>query len=136
MTGDIPQKTKNQTVSRKIVIEALITAIIIIGSFSIRELYSGNQIINKLLGGVNILFFWLTLFTIYYTFDKWVLNKRADRSKSRIFIKLFLFPIIVISLFFLSLRYFTGASFVIFWILLLLFVWAMNILIKKNGNIN
>ena len=118
MTGYTPHSTKNQHVNKKVIFTSVITAVVIIGSFCLKEICSDNKIIDKLFGGINILLFWTIFFTVYHNIEKWLFKKNnekstdveTDKTKVQISIQLVSFSLFVITLFFISLRFLNGLS--------------------------
>jgi len=140
MTGATPPNNKKLNVNKNVIFTSIISAIVIIGSYCLREIYSDNQIIDKLFGGINILISWAIFFTIYHNIEKWIfktnnqktLNPSGDKSKKLISFRLITFSLLVIVLFFISLRYLDGLAFLIFWTVLLSLFWAINLYLERK----
>ena len=84
MTGLTPSNGKTRPVNKRILISAVFISLVMIGSFGLRELFSENQIIKKLFGGVNILLFWVVSFTIFHKIDVWIFGKDNNKLQSRL----------------------------------------------------
>lgn len=142
MTGFTPLNSKNRNINKRTLFTSIIVSVVIIGSFSLREFFPEHQIIKKLFGGINIIIFWAIFFTIYHNIEKWMYKKnnkksveaKADKVQISVSIRLIAFSLFVIVLFFISLRYFDGLGFLIFWIVFIGAVWAINLYLERKGN--
>lgn len=131
MTGLTPSNGKTRLVNKRILISSIFILLVMIGSFGLRELFSENQIINKLLGGVNILLFWVVSFSIFHKIDVWIFGKnnkdfQSNLLESNSFIiakKILLSTSVICVLFFVSLRYLDGWKFILFWIIFVISLW-------------
>ncbi|KPK17931.1 MAG: hypothetical protein AMK69_25395 [Nitrospira bacterium SG8_3] len=114
------------------------------GSFILRELFSENQIIRKLFGGVNILLFWVVSFSIFHKIDRWIFGKDSKNFQNRLlesngFIitkKILLTTIIICLLFFVSLRYLDGWKFILFWIIFVISLWITGLITEQRHRKN
>lgn len=132
--------------NKRILISAVFIVVVMISSFGLRELFSENQIIQNLFGGVNIILFWIVSFTIFHKIDVWIFGKDNKILQNRLLecnrfvitMKIFLTTIIICVLFFVSLRYFNGLKFILFWIIFIFSLWITGLLTehryKKNRN--
>ena len=80
MTGSMQKNNRHRPVNRRI-FKALFVVIVLLGSFCIREIYGQHHIVQKLFGGINILLFWVILFSILYIIEK-NLFKRNGPNKN------------------------------------------------------
>ena len=89
-----------------------------LGSFSLRELYPSHPAVAKFFGGLNILVFWAIALYILYVIDLRFFGK--EKAKKGLLTKKVVFIVVVIiSLFFGSLEFLDGLSFIIFWFVLI-----------------
>ena len=140
MTGLTPSNGKTRPVNKRILISAVFISLVMIGSFGLRELFSENQIIKKLFGGVNILLFWVVSFTIFHKIDVWIFGKDNNKLQSRLlesnsFVitkKILLTTIIICVLFFVSLRYLDGWKFILFWIIFVVSLWITGLITEQR----
>ena len=146
MIGLPPSNGKTRPVNKRIIISSVFILLVMIGSFGLRELFPENQIIRKLFGGVNILLFWVVLFSIFHKIDVWIYGKDNKKFQNELFDsnsfiiakKIFLNAIIICVLFFVSLRYLDGWKFIVFWIIFVIYLWITGLITergyKKNGD--
>ena len=140
MTGLTPSNGKTRPVNKRILISSVFVSLAIIGSFVLRELFSENQIITKLFGGVNILLFWVVSFSIFHKIDIWIFGKDSKNLQngllqSNSFVitkKILLTAIIICLLFFVSLRYLDGWKFILFWIIFVLSLWITGLITEQR----
>jgi hypothetical protein len=140
MTGLTPSNGKTRPVNKRILISSLFISLVMIGSFILRELFSENQIIKKLLGGVNILLFWVVSFSIFHKIDVCIFGKGSKNFQDGLFDsnsfvitkKILLTTIIICLLFFVSLRYLDGWKFMLFWIIFVISLWITGLVTQQR----
>jgi len=144
MTGLTPSNGKTRPVNKRILISSVFISLVMFASFILRELFSENQIIRKLLGGVNILLFWVVSFSIFHKIDRWIFGKDSKNFQNRLlesngFIitkKILLTTIIICLLFFVSLRYLDGWKFILFWIIFVISLWITGLITEQRHRKN
>ena len=72
--------SKKQQVNKRIVFNAILVVIIMLGSYILRELYSEQKIIKWLFGGIHILFFWIVSLYIIYKIDIFLFGKKKSEG--------------------------------------------------------
>jgi len=140
MTGLTPSNGKTRPVNKRILISSLFVSLVMIGSFALRELFSENQIIKKLFGGVNILLFWVVSFSIFHKIGVWIFGKDSKNFQDGLFDsnsfvitkKILLTTIIICLLFFVSLRYLDGWKFILFWIIFVISLWVTGLITQRR----
>jgi hypothetical protein len=141
MTGITPSNGKFRPVNKRILASAVFAALVIIGSFSLREIYPDNKIIDKLFGGVSIILFWIISFFIYHKIDEWIFRKnKLEKSSFKKNNNIRIDRIIIIAsiscvLFFITLKYLEGFKFMLFWTILILSLWIIG-LVSDHRNKN
>jgi len=71
-----------QKVNKRILFNALLVLLVLLGSFSLRELYSDNPIIKTVLSGSNILVFWAIMLFSIYKLDLWIFDRAEPNSQA------------------------------------------------------
>ena len=116
-----------QPVKKRLIFNSLLVLLIMLGSFSLRELYASHPVVAKFFGGLNILVFWAIALYILYAIDLHFFGKEKSTSQKILekekkglpAKKTILIVIVIILLFFGSLRFLDGLSFIIFWLVLI-----------------
>ena len=134
-----------QRVNKRILINAFLVLIFMIGSFSVRELYSGNPVVEKVFGGIRILVVWAIGILVIYRIDLWIFGERDESQAKKSHQKRFFITkktvavfFSILLLFFVSLRVFEGINFILFWLIFIILSWLVSLWIehrRKGKNI-
>ena len=99
----------------------IITISLAIGGFAIRELYKGDEIVDFLFGGVNIVYFWYLIAAIANEIWNYI-YKKENKNRTYIINNLILYPIILICIFVFTIRYLRTLWSLLVWLPLMVII--------------
>ena len=141
MIGCTPHNSKPPNVNKYMVATSIMVVVVMFGSLGLRDLLPTNKVIQKVFGGLNLLLFLVAFFTIYYSFEKWIFKIRGNNSSETtqskrfpIIILWIVLLILVVFLFYVSIKYLDKLAFSAFWIILVVISWIVNIFIDRSGD--
>ncbi|MDI6797135.1 MAG: hypothetical protein QMD09_09320 [Desulfatibacillaceae bacterium] len=105
----------DRVVDKTTLIFMIILVSLLIGSFSVRELYKGNIIVDTMLSGINMVYFWFIMTIISELVYNYFTNNKS-RNLTYVMKNLILYPFLLILGYALTIIYIKSLWSIIVWL--------------------